>query len=218
MKESHVCQARENILFFMCNIITITCDYQYRRGCVGFTIEADQVPNKDATFNEIIKKYHRPVFKQALQLLGNVSLAQEVTQDVFLGVYHGLDDLREENRLAAWIHRITANKCYSLRRKTSPDLVSFDEGASGEEIVDDRSNPEELHIQRDTRIELAGFISQLPQKEAIAATLFFYEGKSLEEIANIMQLRPGTVAVVLHRGRLHLHKLIVNREKEESRK
>jgi RNA polymerase sigma-70 factor (ECF subfamily) len=200
----------------MCNIITFTCDYQYRRGCVGFTIEADQVPGKDVIFNEIIKKYHGPVFKHAVRLLGNVSLAQEVTQDVFLGVYHGLDGLREEDRLAAWIHRITDNKCYSLRRKASLNFVSFDETEGGEEIVDECSNPEEMHIQRDTRIEMAGFISQLPQKEAVATTLFFYEGKSLQEIANIMQLPPGTVAVVLHRGKLHLHKLIVNREKEES--
>ncbi len=202
----------------MCNIITLTCDYQYRRGCVGFTIEADQVPGKDAILNEIIKKYEGPVFKHAVRLLGNVSLAQEVTQDVFLGVYNGLHGLREEDRLAAWIHRITDNKCYSLRRKASPNFVSFDETERGEEIVDESSNPEEMHIQRDTRRELAGFISQLPQKEAVATTLYFYEGKSLQEIADIMELLPGTVAVVLHRGRTHLHKLILGHADKEERK
>jgi RNA polymerase sigma-70 factor, ECF subfamily len=173
------------------------------------------VPSKDATFNEIIKKYHQPVLKQALRFLGNMSLAEEVTQDVFLGVYHGLDGLREKKRLAAWIYRITANKCVSLHRRASPEFISLEEAEFNQEIVDACPNPEELHIQHDTQTEWAGVISQLPTKEAVAATLCFYEGKSNEEIASVMRLRPGTVAVVLHRGKRHIHKLLVSREKEE---
>lgn len=187
----------------------------YRGGSIGFTIRATQVISKETKFNEIIRRYYGPVFKHALRILGNVDQAEDATQDVFISIYRALDDYREENHMGAWIHRITVNNCVSLRRKASPHFISLEDAERHKEIVDSHSNPEELHIQDDTQTELARLVSTLPAREATATTLCFYEGKSTEEIASIMQLRPGTVAVVLHRGKLHLHKLLMSHEKEE---
>ena len=168
-----------------------------------------------AKINEVITEYRKPVFRQALRILGNVCAAEEVTQEVFLRVYKGLDRFREDSQLSTWIYKILANRCLSRLKKTPIHFISLEEVESDEVTIDPDSNPEEQHIKHDTETRLAHSISRLPSKEATAITLYYDDDKSYDEIARIMLVPSGTVAVLLHRGRIHLHQLLVPQENKE---
>ena len=174
----------------------------------------------DYKFRAILKQYKKPVYRQALRILGDVQDAEELTQDVFLNVYYGLELLREEERIDAWIYRITANACLSRRRKAAERYVSLEEAELDGQIMapNPGPNPEEEYLQQEERIQLLRHVSVLPRKEAIAITLCHYEDKSYNEISSIMQVPPGTVAALLYRGRLHLHALLVSEKKKETDK
>jgi RNA polymerase sigma-70 factor, ECF subfamily len=168
----------------------------------------------EAKFTAILKEYQHRVYRQAFRILGDACEAEEVTQDVFLSVYRNLNTFRGEANLATWIYRIAANACISRRRRAKQDFVRGDDEDQRDSVVDEDPNPEEFLIRREAYDCLDRFIASLPDKEAIAISLFYYEEKSYEEIAAVMNIPLGTVAALLHRGRAHLHTLVVSMEKE----
>jgi len=176
------------------------------------------LPSKNARFKKIVREYQRPVFRQVHRTLGDFREAQEVTQNIFLNVYYGLDEFKERSQLHTWIFRIATNACISYRRKAPREFISLEEAESDQEFVDPDPNPEELFIRIDEQARFDDLIPSLPPKEASAITLWFYDNKSYDEIANIMKVPSGTVAILLHRGKRHLHRLLVGQMKEADAK
>ncbi len=176
------------------------------------------MPSKNARFKKIIREYHRPVFRQVHRALGDFREAEELTQNIFLNVYYGLDGFQERSQLQTWIFRIATNACISYLRKAPREFISLEEAEYNQEIADPDPNPEDLLIRVDEQAHLDRLIPSLPPKEASAITLWFYDNKSYGEIANIMQIPSGTVAILLHRGKRHLHTLLVGHMKEEGTK
>jgi len=185
---------------------------------IGFTIEVAQVHSKEIKFNKIVREYHRPVLRQAIRILDDLDAAKDVTQDVFLSVFRDLPNFRAESHIHTWIYRITANRCFAEHRKLMLDSISLEEAESDEPLIDEEINPEQQHIKREEDTRLDRLISQLPGKEAVVVTLCYYEGKSCKEIARLLRIPRGTVAVILHRGRLHLHKLLVDPKQKEKQR
>jgi RNA polymerase sigma-70 factor, ECF subfamily len=169
-------------------------------------------------FNEIINEYHKSVFKQARRILGNADAAEEATQEVFIRVYKGLNSFRKDAQLSTWIYRILANVCFDQLKKGPLDFISLDEVESEEEMANPDLSPEEQHIEQDMVNRLNNSISKLPPREAIAVTLCYYDGISYDEIAKVLRASSGTVAVLLHRGRIHLHRLLADPTPEEKPK
>jgi RNA polymerase sigma-70 factor (ECF subfamily) len=174
--------------------------------------------NEVTRLKEIFKEYRSSVYEQALRILEDPHEAEELTQEVFLNVFRDLDDFREEAQLGTWIHRITLNKGLTRRRKKVLNFISLEDAEGAQELIDDDINPEEQYLKREANARLSWLISKLRPKEATAISLSCYGGKSSEEIAQIMHLRPGSVAVILHRGRFHLHALHTGRKYKENRK
>lgn len=173
---------------------------------------------RDARFNDILHQYHRPVYRQALRILDDPQDAEEVAQDVLVRVYNSLDTFREEAQLGTWINRITTNLCYSRRRKPSMKFVSLEEMHDADQIAADDPTPEEVWLSQDEIATLNSFISTLPEKESIAITHCYYEDKSYNEIGGAMKIPQGSVAVLLHRGKIHLHRFLADHDYWKDRK
>jgi RNA polymerase sigma-70 factor, ECF subfamily len=173
------------------------------------------VQNKRAKFNEILKEYRWPVYRQAFRRLHDASAAEEVTQDVLISVLRDLENFREESQLRTWIYRITAHKCIARQRKVVVKSIPLEEAEAEKPLVNEEINPEHLYLKHEANARLDGFIGQLPNNEATAITLCYYEDKSYGDIARILRIPQGTVATLIHRGRLHLHKLLIDPDLKE---
>src|SRR5579862_5776443 len=72
-------------------------------------------------FETLLDAYETRVYRLALRFTGNVSDAEDLTQEIFLAVYKGLTYFRGDAALGTWIYRVAMNHCLEFRRKRRLD-------------------------------------------------------------------------------------------------
>ncbi|WP_017498165.1 RNA polymerase sigma factor [Flavobacterium sp. WG21] len=76
--------------------------------------------NKKEQFNEIYNKHYNKVFRLCKgYFCGDIALASDAAQEVFIKVWEHLDTFRNESSISTWIYRITVNTCLLYLRKSS---------------------------------------------------------------------------------------------------
>jgi len=157
----------------------------------------------ESAFNQLVLKYRHRVMGVAARMLKDRSEAEDLSQDVFVKVYHSLKTFKGEALFSTWLHRITANSCLTHRKKRrfeSRGGAAMDEPAA---LLPDReSNPHDLLEKKELRLSLERAIQELPREQRMVLILRDIEGLSYEDIADSLSLELGTVRSRLHRARL----------------
>jgi RNA polymerase sigma-70 factor (ECF subfamily) len=149
----------------------------------------------------LLPRYRDKVFRLCFSMLHDRSLAEDVTQDIFLRVWRALPGYGAQASLSTWIYAISKNACLSELRKRKP-MVSIDQG-------DDEYNAEVAALSAPNHddsatVSVSQVLDQLPERYRQAVTLFYMEDKSYEQTAESLGLPLGTVKALLHRARKRL--------------
>lgn len=159
---------------------------------------------------ETIDRYGREVFAQVVRLVAVTENAEEVYQDVFMKVFTNIGQ-HDAGRalLRTWISRIAYNEAISfLRRKRMP-VVYFEDRSHEADTLSDAEVDETLgHANAETVLLIRAALKHLPPEERALVTMFYYEERSLKEIADITESIPTTVASRLSRTRKKLCRII----------
>ena len=159
---------------------------------------------------ETIDRYGREVFAQVVRLVAVTENAEEVYQDVFMKVFSNIGQHDAERAsLRTWISRIAYNEAISfLRRKRMP-VVYFEDHSHEADKLSDAEVDETLgHANAETVQLIRAALKHLPPEERALVTMFYYEERSLKEIADITESIPTTVASRLSRTRKKLCRII----------
>lgn len=148
--------------------------------------------------DDAFREYGDRVFTAAFHICGNKADADDVVQDTFVKYYTLDREYESEAHLKAWLLRVAINRAKDVagsfwRRNT----VSWEEYM--EEL--DFAAPE------DSRLFQA--VMELPRKYRVPIHLYYYEEYSVEEIAELLRCRPGTVKSQLSRGRKLLKSMLM---------
>ena len=159
---------------------------------------------------ETIDRYGREVFAQVVRLVTVTENAEEIYQDVFMKVFSNIGQ-HDAGRasLRTWISRIAYNEAISfLRRKRMP-VVYFEDRSHEADKLSDAEVDETLgHANAETVQLIRAALKHLPPEERALVTMFYYEERSLKEIADITESIPTTVASRLSRTRKKLCRII----------
>ena len=159
---------------------------------------------------ETIDRYGREVFAQVVRLVTVTENAEEVYQDVFMKVFSNIGQ-HDAGRasLRTWISRIAYNEAISfLRRKRLP-VVYFEDRSHEADKLSDAEVDETLgHANAETVQLIRAALKHLPPEERALITMFYYEERSLKEIADITGAIPKTIASRLCRTRKKLCRII----------
>ena len=159
---------------------------------------------------ETIDRYGREVFALVVRLVAVTENAEEVYQDVFMKVFSNIGQ-HDAGRasLRTWISRIAYNEAISfLRRKRMP-VVYFEDRSHEADKLSDAEVDETLgHANAETVLLIRAALKHLPPEERALVTMFYYEERSLKEIADITESIPTTVASRLSRTRKKLCRII----------
>jgi RNA polymerase sigma-70 factor, ECF subfamily len=164
----------------------------------------------DKAFEEVYHRFAKMVFNMALRMAGDPELAEDLAQEIFLRIYRHLGKFNGRSTLKTWIYRITLNHCRSKlgrRRLLTRPLAEENEG-EGAELVDERRGPEETTLALDAARQLTGALKHLKPVFREAVVLRDLEGLTYEEIADILDLRIGTVRSRIARGRDRLRTIL----------
>lgn len=160
----------------------------------------------------LLDRYSRPVHSLILKMVRNREDAEELAQDVFLKVFRYLSSFKGDCSFSTWIYRITYNTAISELRKKKQEFVAIDEAQINnvsEEEVSELLGRTPANEQVD-KLEVA--LANLPPDERALIMLFYWKGKSVDDLTVITGLSVSNVKVKLHRIRKKLFVLIKGME------
>ena len=162
------------------------------------------IPNeRQRQIEALIEKYEKTVYKLAYSYLRNKQDADDIYQEVFLRYFRNKPEFAGEEHEKAWFIRTTVNCCKNLCtsswfRRTAP----LEENALGDEAV---------YVPQE-QSELFTAVMALPTKYRTVVHLFYYEGYSVREIAELTGEKAATVTTRLNRARAKLRDALTGME------
>lgn len=139
------------------------------------------------SFEEYVAAELAGLMRYATVLVGDPHLAQDIVQEVLIRARPRWSDLR---RPQTYLRKMIVNEHASWRRlRRNQDLVSV-----SDQSIDDRTAPVDdpsiAYVERDAMMQR---LNRLPRKQRAALVLRYYEDRTDEEIAEILDCRPATV-------------------------
>jgi len=156
-------------------------------------------------FERLYRENERRVFALCLRLSSDATLAEELTQDVFVRAWKKLDSFRGESAFSSWLYPIAVNTALSERRSRQRRLAR----------IVPTEDPAALERPQPPPAPEAGFdlekaMAKLPPGARSVFVLHDVEGRTHEEIATLLGLATGTSKAQLHRARRLLREALAS--------
>ncbi len=164
-----------------------------------------------SAFDVLIRSYEKRVYNLAYRLSGSYDEANDISIDAFLRVFQAVRLFRGDANFSTWLFRIVTNVYLDRRKRTRnkqhlslEEYIELEENSVSRQIEDTAPTPD-LVVEGHERQELLQkAIALLPDYQRTMIVLYHTEGLSYEEIAEVLDLRIGTVKSRLNRARLSL--------------
>lgn len=164
-----------------------------------------------ASFEELVRRYMKPVFNFAYRMVGSTSDADDIAQDVFVQIYKSLPSARLDLPFRPWLYVVARNKCLDfLKRRRTLLFSSLEDPETGQSpidsIADDEPLPEELLERSDLQRRLGEAIARLPERYRAVVSLRYAGGLTFAEIGEALSLPENTVKTHFQRAKAALRK------------
>ena len=167
-----------------------------------------------AAFKTLVDRYQNRILSLCSRSLSHPQNAEDVAQDVFFQVYKSAGTFRHDCRVSTWIYRIAINRCRNFNRDNRKFAQWGElrrgldkENSSGPGfIAPDTDDPATAWTLNETRELIRKTVASLPEKQKTMLILNKYEGRSYQEIAEIMGVSVASVESCLHRAKVNLQK------------
>ena len=172
-----------------------------RSGGVSLDPDSDILPalmaQDQGAFAMLMDRHIRSLSALCAQMLGDMHLAEDITQSVFLKTWQMLPNWQTGNaKLITWMRRVATNMCLDHLRKKKPIYTdNVPDQAGAEPLQDD-------HLAERQRSEqVFAAMDILPDRQKAALTLFYYQELPQKQCADIMELTVPAFESLLRRSR-----------------
>jgi len=155
-------------------------------------------------FGELIERYESMLFRYVMRRShATKEDAEDIVQNSFIKMYRNINDFDPNLRFSSWAYRITHNELidWYRKQKSRPQLMISDKDEDVFASIAGDMNIEKEILQKERKEEIEAIIKTLDIKYQEVVSLRFFEEKSYEEIADILQIPEGTVAIRLSRAK-----------------
>ena len=152
-----------------------------------------------AAFRELVLEHSHAMFRLAWRLTSDESAAEDVVQEAFIKAWQKIDGFRMESSFNSWLHRITVNtamdylRTQSRRRRFETEEPEWDPGLHSAEMPDHDSR---IDIRKQTEAAMMN----LSEVERSALLLKHFEGHSIKEISQILEITNGACKQAIFRA------------------
>jgi len=166
---------------------------------------ATAVSGVEGSFEELVRRYQRPISAYVYRMVGNYESALDLTQEIFIKVYSSLRRYRAEFKFSTWIYKIAHNSAVDHLRRNATREQSLVVGPEGDQydlpIESGRLTPEQESERKERRVEIESVVRALPANYRELIILRHSQDLSYEEIVEVTGLPLGTVKNRLFRAR-----------------
>ena len=151
---------------------------------------------KEKAFTAIIKKYQEKLYWHVRRMVIEHEDANDVLQNVFIRVWNGLENFREDSQLYTWLYRIATNETLTfLEQKKKRTTVSMSDEESG---LSNTIKANEYFDGNKIEWKLQLAIQQLPEKQRIVFQLRYYDEMPYEEMSRVLETSEGALKASYH--------------------
>jgi RNA polymerase sigma-70 factor (ECF subfamily) len=163
---------------------------------------------REKAFTAIIKKYQEKLYWHIRRMLVDHEDTNDVLQNVFIRVWNGLDNFREDAQLYTWLYRIATNESLTFieqqKKKASVSLDVVESSLSNKIKADKHFDPNKL----EWKLQVA--IQQLPEKQRIVFNLRYYDEMPYEEMSRVLETSEGALKASYHHAVKKIEDYILN--------
>lgn len=155
-------------------------------------------------FEELVGAWERKLFFYIRRLVADEADAWQILQEVWLQVLRGIRSLRDPRRLPVWLYSVTRNTIMSHHRRGYACERLLDAAGSLETSPEDDLAP----IEAAESVQFG--LSRIPEVDREVLTLFFLRDMSIDEVAEVLRIPPGTVKSRLFKAKRLLREALEN--------
>ena len=169
------------------------------------------------SFNQLVKRWERPIYALAYRTLGREEDARDVAQETFLRAFRALPGFKGDAKFSSWIYRIALNLCRDwMRRHRRAPTVDVPEGVDIHELSVDKpevTSVEELASRAELSRAVEAAMAKLPAEQRTAIILKEYQGLTFQEVAELMNCPLSTAKTRLYQGLSTLRRYLAEQGK-----
>ena len=163
---------------------------------------------KERAFTAIIKKYQEKLYWHVRRLVVDHDDANDVLQNIFIKVWNGLENFREDSQLYTWLYRIATNEGLTFleqqKKRSTVSLSDVKSGLSNKVRSDTGFDANKL----EWRLQIA--IQQLPEKQRVVFNLRYYDEMPYQEMSRILDTSEGALKASYHHAARKIEEFIKN--------
>ena len=165
-------------------------------------------------FRGLVEKYQQRIYIVIYGIVLNREQARDLTQEVFLKAYRSLEKFKGNSQFYTWLYRIAFNLSLDAKRKIANRVQveyddSFELDDNGNYYHGHTSRPDREVLRKELYEKIVNGLDKLSLEQRTAIILREWEGRSYDEIGQIMNCSTGTVMSRLHYGREKLRKELI---------
>ena len=166
------------------------------------------VDTKESAFTELVKKYQEKLYWHIRRMVIVHDDADDVLQNVFIKLWKGLENFREDSQLYTWLYRIATNESITFleqRKKRSMISISEEENGLANQLkADENFDANKL----EWKLQLG--IQQLPEKQRVVFNLRYYDEMPYEEMSKVLDTSVGALKASYHHAAKKIEDYILN--------
>jgi len=163
---------------------------------------------RERAFTGIIKKYQERLYWHVRRMVIDHDDANDVLQNMFIKVWKGLENFREDSQLYTWLYRIATNESLTFlsqqKKRASVSLSDVETGLGNKLKSDTNFDANKL----EWKLQLG--IQSLPEKQRIVFNLRYYDEMPYEEMSKILDTSEGALKASYHHAAKKIEEFILN--------
>jgi len=156
---------------------------------------------ESSTFERCYEAHREAVYRWALRYAGGQrSLAEDLAHDVFVRLWERLPGLKDQDDLAPWLFRVTANLAISRIRRERAVTKLKQVFSMADDERDEAPAPDDALSRHEESAAAMDMLKALPAKERVVLCLKLIDGRSQREISEALSMSEGYVSKLVTRG------------------
>jgi RNA polymerase sigma-70 factor (ECF subfamily) len=171
---------------------------------------AEALAGSQSAFEQIVRRYQRPILSLVARMTGDRALAEELAQDTFVKAFRNLAAFDTSRRLSSWLFRIAHNTAIdALRRPPQPASPAHASKLEAAESADTAAAPALDPVERAALAQALDMaLGRLRPHYRAAIALRYEEGLSFEEVGHVLGVPEATARSHVHRARKELAQML----------
>lgn len=163
---------------------------------------------KERAYTAIVKKYQEKIYWHVRRMVVDHDDAHDVVQNVFIKVWKGLENFREDAKLYTWLYRIASNESLTfIEQQKKRNIISFEDEQAG--MAERLKADKDFDANKlEWKLQLA--IQQLPEKQKLVFSLRYYDEMPYEDMSRILETSEGALKASYHHAVKKIEEYILN--------